>query len=172
MTFCGNIVCLRPRSVICGPSAARDANDTTRTQINNIPEKSHFIIIIINIQGHIISRYLTSFVQFLMITSRSQYIELKIQNWTSVVFASTKSVVLPISTEQKTEKKIINHNTRLYLSSAALEDLRFMSLVYGLCMLRFKHFVRGKKFDDFRNDYIPADNIISNLFVSSGVSYR
>ena len=80
MTFCGNIVCLRPRSVICGPSAARDANDTIRAQINNIPEKSHFIIIIINIQGHIISRYLTSFVQFLMNTSRSQYIELKIQN--------------------------------------------------------------------------------------------
>ena len=30
--------------------SARAANDTTRAQINNIPEKSHFIIIIINIQ--------------------------------------------------------------------------------------------------------------------------
>ena len=63
MTFFGNIVYLRPRSVICGPSTARDANDTTMAQINNIPEKSHFIIIIINIQGQIISRYLTSFMQ-------------------------------------------------------------------------------------------------------------
>ena len=63
-------------------SFAADANDTTRAraQINNIPEKSHFIIIIINMQGQIISRYLTSFVQFLMNTSRSQYIELKIHN--------------------------------------------------------------------------------------------
>ena len=58
MTFFGNIVYLRPRSVTCGPSAARDANDTTRAQINNIPGKNHFIIIIINIQGQIISRYL------------------------------------------------------------------------------------------------------------------
>ena len=64
MTFFGNIVYLRPLSVICGPSAARDANDTRKAQINNIPEKSHSIIIIINIQGQIISRYLKSFVQF------------------------------------------------------------------------------------------------------------
>ena len=49
MTFFGNIVYLRPRSVIC-------ANDTTRAQINNIPEKSHVIIIIINKQGQMISR--------------------------------------------------------------------------------------------------------------------
>ena len=34
-----------------------------------------------------------------------------------------------------------------------------MSLGYGLCMLRFKHFVelRGKKFDTLQNVYIPAD---------------
>ena len=51
MTFFGNIVYLRPRSVICGPS-----DDTTRAQINNIPEKSHVIIIIINKQGQMISR--------------------------------------------------------------------------------------------------------------------
>ena len=37
--------------------SARAANDTTREQINNIPEKIHFIIIIINIQGQITSRY-------------------------------------------------------------------------------------------------------------------
>ena len=37
--------------------SARAANDTTREQINNIPEKSHLIIIIINIQGQITSRY-------------------------------------------------------------------------------------------------------------------
>ena len=37
--------------------SARVANDTTREQINNIPEKSHLIIIIINIQGQITSRY-------------------------------------------------------------------------------------------------------------------
>ena len=32
-----------------------------------------------------------------------------------------------------------------------------MSLVYGLCMLRFKHFVRGKKFEVLQNVYITAD---------------
>ena len=47
MTFFGNIVYLR---------RARAANDTTRAQINNIPEKSHVIIIIINKQGQMISR--------------------------------------------------------------------------------------------------------------------
>ena len=49
MTFFGNIVYLRPRSVMI-------TNDTTRAQINNIPEKSHVIIIIINKQGQMISR--------------------------------------------------------------------------------------------------------------------
>ena len=43
---------------------ARAANDTTKAQIHNIPSKSHFIIIIINIQGQIIFRYLTSFMNF------------------------------------------------------------------------------------------------------------
>ena len=60
MTFFGNIVYLRPRSVICGPRAShettRDCTDTTRAQINNIPEKSHVIIININKQGQMISR--------------------------------------------------------------------------------------------------------------------
>ena len=51
MTFFGNIVYLRPRRVIC-----EFANDTTRAQINNIPEKSHVIIIIINKQGQMIPR--------------------------------------------------------------------------------------------------------------------
>ena len=50
MAFWGNIVYLRPRCVIC------IANDTTTEQINNIPEKSHVIIIIINKQGQMISR--------------------------------------------------------------------------------------------------------------------
>ena len=36
--------------------SARAANVTTRAQINNIPEKSHVIIIIINKQGQMISR--------------------------------------------------------------------------------------------------------------------
>ena len=35
--------------------AAQEQCDTTRAQINNIPEKSHVIIIIINIQGQMIS---------------------------------------------------------------------------------------------------------------------
>ena len=35
---------------------ARAANDITRAQINNIPEKRHVIIIIINKQGQMISR--------------------------------------------------------------------------------------------------------------------
>ena len=49
MSFWRNIAYLRRRSVIC-------ANDTTRAQINNIPEKSHDIINIINKQGQMISR--------------------------------------------------------------------------------------------------------------------
>ena len=36
--------------------SARAASDTTRAQINNIPEKSHVIIIIINKQGQMVSR--------------------------------------------------------------------------------------------------------------------
>ena len=32
-----------------------------------------------------------------------------------------------------------------------------MPLVYGLCTLRFKHFVRGKKVDALQNVCIPAD---------------
>ena len=56
MTFRGNIVYLRPSS--------DTTNDTTRAQINNILETNHFIIIIVNIQGQIISRDLTSFMQF------------------------------------------------------------------------------------------------------------
>ena len=52
MTFFGNIVYLR-RPCVMRPSRA---NDTTRAQINNIPEKSHVIIIIINKQGQMISR--------------------------------------------------------------------------------------------------------------------
>ena len=67
-----------------------------------------------------------------------------------IVFASTKSVV----TENG---KIINHNTRFYLAPAAVEYLRFMPLVYGLCLLRFKHFVRGKKVDALQNVCIPAN---------------
>ena len=54
-------ICARVVSFAARARSARAANDTTRAQINNIPEKSHFIIIIINIQGQIISRYLTSF---------------------------------------------------------------------------------------------------------------
>ena len=37
-------------------SFAAQANDTTKAQINNIPEKSYVIIISINVQGQIISR--------------------------------------------------------------------------------------------------------------------
>ena len=36
--------------------SARAANDTTRAHINNIPSKSHVIIIIINKQGQMIAR--------------------------------------------------------------------------------------------------------------------
>ena len=56
MTFGGHIAYLRPRSVICGPSEARVANDTARVQISNMPDRSHFIIIIINKQGQIKAR--------------------------------------------------------------------------------------------------------------------
>ena len=57
MIFGESIVYLHLRSVICGLSEARDTNDTTRAQINNTPDKSHFIIIIINIQHQKITRY-------------------------------------------------------------------------------------------------------------------
>ena len=63
MTFLGNIVYLRPQIFArkyCSFAAlalrARAANDTTRAQINNIPKKSHVIIIVINKQGQMISR--------------------------------------------------------------------------------------------------------------------
>ena len=56
MTFGGHIAYLRPRSVICGPSEARVANDTARVQIRNMPDRSHFIIIIFNKQGQMKAR--------------------------------------------------------------------------------------------------------------------
>ena len=68
MTFWWNIVYLRPRSVICG-LRARAANDTTRAQINNIPEKSYVIIIIINKQGQMISRMRGLIIQAKWITN-------------------------------------------------------------------------------------------------------
>ena len=53
--------CRRRRGCLSSLFAARArsvraASDTTRAQINNIPEKSHVIIIIINKQGQMISR--------------------------------------------------------------------------------------------------------------------
>ena len=42
--------------------SARTADDTTRVQINKIPEKSHFIIILINIQGQITPKKPTNIV--------------------------------------------------------------------------------------------------------------
>ena len=49
-------ICARVVSFAARARSARAANDTTRAQINNIPEKSHVIIIIINKQGQMISR--------------------------------------------------------------------------------------------------------------------
>ena len=43
MTSVGHIAYLPPCSVICDPRFARAANDTARTQISNMPSKSHFI---------------------------------------------------------------------------------------------------------------------------------
>ena len=48
-------ICARVVSFAARARSARAANDTSREQINNIPEKSHLIIIIINIQGQITS---------------------------------------------------------------------------------------------------------------------
>ena len=57
MTFSGILfICARVVSFAALARSARAANDTTRAQINNIPEKSHVIIIIINKQGQMISR--------------------------------------------------------------------------------------------------------------------
>ena len=49
-------ICARVVSFAARARSARAANDTIRAQINNIPEKSHVIIIIINKQGQMISR--------------------------------------------------------------------------------------------------------------------
>ena len=49
MTFGGNIVYLCPRSVNSGPSAARDTHDTARVRINNIPDKSQFLLSLLSI---------------------------------------------------------------------------------------------------------------------------
>ena len=49
-------ICARVVSFTALALRARAANDTTRAQINNIPEKNHVIIIIINKQGQMISR--------------------------------------------------------------------------------------------------------------------
>ena len=57
MTFQENIVYLRLRSAFYGLSVARDANDSTRVQINNIPFKSHFIVIIINKKDQILNSW-------------------------------------------------------------------------------------------------------------------
>ena len=46
VTFFGNIVYLRPCSVICVPCCPRATSDTMRTQINNIPEKSLIITLL------------------------------------------------------------------------------------------------------------------------------
>ena len=53
----------------------------------------------------------------------------------------------------------MNQNARLFLAPAAVEFmyLRFMPLVYALCMLLFKHFARGKKVDALQNVCIPVD---------------
>ena len=49
-------ICARVVLFVARARSGRVANDTTRAQINNIPEKSHVIIIIINKQGRMISR--------------------------------------------------------------------------------------------------------------------
>ena len=69
MTFWGNIVYLRPRSVICGPSPKREGRkwQYTRAQINNILEKSR--VIIINKQGQMISRMRGLIIQAKWITN-------------------------------------------------------------------------------------------------------
>ena len=56
MTFSGILfICARVVLFAARARSARAANNTTMEQINNIPEKSHLIIIIINIQGQITS---------------------------------------------------------------------------------------------------------------------
>ena len=49
-------ICARVVSFVDRARSTRAADDTTRAQINNIPEKSHVIIIIIMQQGQMISR--------------------------------------------------------------------------------------------------------------------
>ena len=48
-------ICTRVVSFAARAGSARAANDTARAQINNIPKKSHLIIIIINKQGQMLS---------------------------------------------------------------------------------------------------------------------
>ena len=68
------------------------------------------------------------------------------------MLASTKYIVLLISNRKWKNNQL---QDLTYVSPAAVEDLRFMSLVYGLCIhvLCFKHFVRGKKFNALQNVY-------------------
>ena len=62
-------ICARVVSFAARSRSARAANDTTRAQINNIPEKSHVIIIIINKQCQMISRMRGLIIQAKWITN-------------------------------------------------------------------------------------------------------
>ena len=85
--------------------AARAANDTTRAQINNIPEKSHVIIIIINKQGQMISR-----VRFLIIQAKwiTNYIQSHFKSsckcWLNKLL---KNQLGPVNLLKITEKKCL-----------------------------------------------------------------
>ena len=62
-------ICARVVSFAAQARSARAANDTTRAQIDNIPEKSHVIIIIINKQGQMTSRMRGLIIQAKWITN-------------------------------------------------------------------------------------------------------
>ena len=67
---CANVVSFATRAW-----SARAPNDTTREQINNIPEKSH-VIIIINKQGQMISRMRALIIQAKWITKLIQSLQI------------------------------------------------------------------------------------------------
>ena len=69
-------ICARVVSFAARARSARAANDTTRAQINNIPEKSHVIIIIINKQGQMISRMRVLIIKAKWITTNSNSLQI------------------------------------------------------------------------------------------------
>ena len=128
MTFFGNIFYLRPRSVIYGPSAARGARSQGRKGANKqYSRKKSFYY---HYCQYTRPNYIQIFNKFYatLNKSRSQYIELKIHNWTSVMSASTKSVVLLITNRKWKKNSQIQYKTLPISSCCRVFTIRVFSI--------------------------------------------